>query len=165
MKPLYELADWYLQLLDIMDDPDVDPGTFDIMFKRINDDIETKADNYAKIIRNMESQLEGIKAEKKRLIARQAIIEKNVARLKDDLQKAMIATGKRKFKTDLFSFGIQKNGGALPIIVDVDCSELPDELVQITEKPNLKAIELYIKQTGDVSYAHFGERGESLRIR
>lgn len=165
MKSLYELTDWYLQLLDIMDDPDVDPATFDIMFKRINDDLEIKADNYAKIIKNMENQVEGIKAEKKRLTERQGTIEKNIDRLKDNLQQSMVVTGKTKFKTDLFSFSIQKNGGALPVIVDVGTDKLPDDLVIVSEKPDLKAIAKYIEETGDITFAHFGERGESLRIK
>ena len=54
----------------------------------------------------------------------------------------------------------------IPVIVDVkDTSELPDDLVKITETPDLDAIRKYIEETGDLTYAHFGERGESLRIK
>ena len=70
----------------------------------------------------------------------------------------MVQTGKRKIKTDLFSFTVAKNGGALPVIVDVDTEDLPDECVVITEKPDLKAL-------AALKFAHFGERGETLRIK
>ena len=139
-----------------------------LVFKRIyriNDEIEIKADNYAKIIRNLEGSVAAIKAEQDRLAKKKASIEAGIKRLKNNLQESMIATGKRTFKTDLFSFNIQKNGGAAPIILDVDVSFLPDKLVRITEEPDMKAITEYIKETGDLSYAHFGERGESLRIK
>lgn len=165
MKPLYVLTGIYLKLLDLMDDPEIDQGDLDAYFEEINDDIEIKADNYARIIKNMENQLEGIKAEKKRLTDRQGIIEKNIDHLKDNLQQAMVIMGKTKFKTDLFSFSIQKNGGTLPVIVDVKTDELPDDLVIVSEKPDLKAIAKYIEETGDITFAHFGERGESLRIK
>jgi hypothetical protein len=42
---------------------------------------------------------------------------------------------------------------------------LPDDLVNIVEKPDLDALRDYIERTGDLTYAHFGERGESLRIK
>ena len=77
----------------------------------------------------------------------------------------MKETGKTKFKTKLFSFTIAKNGGALPVIVNVPTEKLDDEFVVVTEQPDLKAIAEYIKKTGDVSFAKFGERGESLRIK
>lgn len=165
MSSLYELTGYYAMLQNMLEDEEMSDEEISDRLKDLNDEIEMKADNYAKMIRNFETSLEGIKIEAKRLSERKSKLEANIKRLKDDLQTAMITTGKTKFKTDLFSFGIQKNGGALPVIVDVDTSELPDDLVIVSEKPDLKAIEKYIKETGDVTFAHFGERGESLRIK
>ena len=124
-----------------------------------------KADGYAMVIRNLEGSIEAIKVEQKRLADRRKVMEAGIKRLKDNLEAAMVSTDMVKFKTDLFSFAIQSNGGSLPVIVDVETDELPDDLVQIVEKPDLKAIAKYIEETGDVTYAHFGERGKSLRIR
>jgi hypothetical protein len=131
----------------------------------IGDELEAKADGYARVIRNMEAQASAFKEEEKRIAEKRKRLETGVERLKQNLFDSMKATGKEKFKTDLFSFSIQKNGGALPVVVDVPTEKLPDDLVQITEKPDLKAIAKYIEETGDLTYAHFGERGESLRIK
>ena len=131
----------------------------------IGDELEAKADGYARVIRNMEAQASAFKEEEKRIAENRKRLENGVERLKQNLFESMKATGKTKFKTDLFSFSIQKNGGAIPVIVDVPTDDLPDDLVQITEKPDLKAIAKYIEETGDLTYAHFGERGESLRIK
>lgn len=158
---LYELKESYLNVQDAIENG----LDLDEVLQTLDDEIETKADNYAKIIQNMTADVEAIKNEEKRLKEKRQACEKGIKRLKENLQNAMIETGKRKFKTDLFSFSIAKNGGALPVIVDVDVSELPDDLVIITEKPDTKAITKYINDTGDLSYAHFGERGESLRIK
>ena len=128
-------------------------------------DIDEKAENYARIVKNLEGSIEAIKAEKKRLSDKQAALENGIDRLKANLYEAMIKLDKKEIKSDLFKIKIQKNGGALPVIVDVPVEELEDEFVIVSEKPDLKAIEKYIKETGDITFAHFGERGESLRIK
>lgn len=165
MASLYELKGEYLQLLNMLTDPEIDDQVVLDTLEGIDYELEVKAENYAKIIRELEGNVEVIKTEKKRLTDKQGKLEENVKKLKDNLQTAMIQTGKTKFKTDLFSFSIQKNGGTLPVIVDVETAKLPDELVQVTEKPDLKAIGEYLKTHPDTKYAHYGERGESLRIK
>jgi hypothetical protein len=158
---LYEITAVYQRLQNKIENGEDYEGILEV----INDELEVKADNYARVIRNMEVQAAAFKDEEKRLSEKRKRLENGVERLKQNLFEAMKATGKEKFKTELFSFAIQKNGGADPVIVDVPTEKLPDDLVQITEKPDLKAIAAYIKETGDVTYAHFGERGESLRIK
>lgn len=158
---LYELTAVYQRLQNQIEQGEDVEGILAV----IGDELEAKADGYARVIKNMETQAEAYKAEEKRLAEKRKKCEAGIERLKVNLQNSMIATGKTKFKTDLFSFSIQKNCGAIPVIVDVPTDDLPDDLVQITEKPDLKAIAKYIEETGDLTYAHFGERGESLRIK
>jgi cell fate (sporulation/competence/biofilm development) regulator YmcA (YheA/YmcA/DUF963 family) len=158
---LYELTAVYQRLQDQIESGEDYEGILAV----IGDEIEAKADGYARVIRNMEGSIDSFKAEEKRIAEKRKVLEAAVERLKQNLFESMKATGKTKFKTDLFTFSIQKNGGALPVIVDVPTDDLPDDLVQIIEKPDLKAILKYIQDTGDLSYAHFGERGESLRIK
>lgn len=165
MSTLYELKGEYLQLLQLLEDPEVEEQIVLDTLEGIDFELEIKAENYAKIIKELEGNVEVIKAEKKRLSDKQSKLEENIKRLKENLQAAMVETGKTKFKTELFSFSIQKNGGALPVIVDVEAADLPDDLVQITEKPDLKAIAKFLEKNPDSELAHFGERGESLRIK
>lgn len=165
MSTLYELKGEYLQLLEMLEDPDIEEQVVLDTLEGIDYELEIKAENYAKIMKELEGNVETIKKEQQRLADKKSKLEANIKRLKDNLQEAMIATGKTKFKTDLFSFNIQKNGGAAPVIVDVETSELPDELVIYTEKPNLKAIGELLKSDPECKYGHFGERGESLRIK
>ena len=76
----------------------------------------------------------------------------------------MKATNTKEVKGQIFSVAIQKNGGKLPVIVDVETAYLPKELVKVTESPDLEAIAKLI-DSGNTQYAHYGERGESLRIK
>ena len=166
---LYELTNDFLQLQEMLEDPEVDMDVINDTMEALEGAIEVKADGYAMIIRNMEGSITAIKAEMERLSDKKHLLESSIKRLKDNLQQAMVLTGKTKFKTDLFSFGIQKNGGALPVIVDVDTEVLPDECVIVTEKPDLKALAAFLQdpELKDLygRFAHFGERGESLRIK
>jgi hypothetical protein len=163
---LYELTGQFLQLQQMLEDPDAETDVINDTLEAVEGEIEVKADGYAKVIKNMESDLIGIIAEQERLRIRRNLIESNIKRLKENLQESMTAIGKKKIKTDLFTFNIQKNGGKAPVILDVkDTSELPDELVRIKEEADLDAIRQLIEKEGTCKYAHLGERGESLRIK
>ena len=170
MANIYELTLEYqrLQYMLTHEVDDTSDYDFDDVRKALEiteKDIEEKADNYARIIKNLESDIEGLKTEEKRLKEKRNVFESAVTRLKDNLKAAMIQTEKRKFKTELFSFNVAKNGGKAPVIVDVPTEELEDEFVIVSEKPDLDAIRKYIEETGDISKFHLAERGESLRIK
>lgn len=158
---LYELTGDYCRLQEAL----VNGEELDEQLTLIEDELENKADAYAKIMRNNVAMIDGIKAEKDRLSKRQKQLESANEWLKTTLYSVMKETGKTKFKTDLFSFAIQKNGGKAPIVVDVETKFLPDNLVKIEEKPDLEALRKYIEETGDCTFAHIGVVGESLRIR
>lgn len=163
---LYELTGQLLQLQEMLEDPEVDAQVINDTMQAVEGEIELKADGYAKVIKNFEGYVTAIEAEQERLTARKNLLKSGIKRLKDNLQESMQATGKLKFKTDLFSFAIQKNGGKAPVILDVkDTTELPDELVRIKEEADLDAIRALIEKDGSCKYAHLGERGESLRIK
>ena len=128
-------------------------------------ELEGKAEGYAHVIRNIEADISALKAEEQRLNAKRKSAEKAAERLKSTLYEAMVRTGKTKIKAGTFDLKIAQNGGALPVILDVDVNELPDDLVKVKKEADKKAIAEYIEATGDISYAHYGERGSSLRIK
>lgn len=165
MATMYELTAEYMDVLNLATDPEIPADVIADTLEGIDAEIEIKAENTAKIMKELEANAAALKAEEKRLNERRKSIESNIQRIKDRLFEAMKTTGKTKFKTDLFSFSIQKNGGKLPVVLDVkDTSELPDELVKITETANIDAIRELL-DAGDNRFAHYGERGESLRIK
>ena len=164
---LYELTGQYLELQNLLESGEYDEQLINDTLEAVEGEIEIKADNYARIIRNFEARIDSFKAEEERLKKKRSYLERSVKRLKDNLQSAMILTGKRKFTTDLFSFASVKNGGVFPVIMDVQTWVLPDDLVKVVETADLKAIETLLKTDPEEGkkYAHFGERGENLRIK
>lgn len=165
MSNIYKLENNYEKVLNMLYQDDIDEQMILDTLESIEGDIEDKADGYAKIIKELLGDAEKIKTEKQRLEARQKSFEKRAELLKDNLQKTLKQIGKTKFKTELFSFNIQKNGGKLPLIID-DIEKVPNEYFKHTEKEldNTKireAIDLGEK----ILFAHYGEQGESLRIK
>lgn len=165
MPSMYELTADYKTVLEMATNPEIDPQAITDTLESIAAEIEVKAENTAIILKEIEAEAAKIKAEEQRLKDRRTSLENNVKNIKQRLFDAMKTTGKEKFKTTLFSFSIAKNGGKLPVIVDVDTADLPDDLITITEKPNLDAIAAFLEQNPESTLAHFGERGESLRIK
>lgn len=162
MSPLYELTGEMLSLMEMVSDPDVDEQTLADTMESLHYEIEEKADGYAKIIQSLKAQVEGLKGDIERLQNRKRTIENNIEGMKHNLEESMKAIGKLKFKTDLFSFGIQKNPASVNII---DESKIPKEYL-IPQEPKIdkKGIIDFVKEHGNTEYAELTQ-GESLRIR
>ena len=165
MATIYELTSDYLNLLELAEDPDIDEQAFLDTLEGIEGALEDKADNSAKCMRMLEADAKGIKAEEERLAKRRKTIEGNVSRMKSALQYAMEATGKTKFKTQLFSFGIRKNPPSV-VIDAVNVRDFPDEYI-IESEPILdkKALKDALKAGEDLSGLCHLEQSESLSIR
>ena len=159
---LYELTDNYRNLLEMAQNPDIDEQAIKDTLEAIQGDIKEKADGYAKVIKELDGETDKLTAEIKRLTDRKNTIQNNIAYMKQSLKEAMTATGNLKFRTDLFSFNIQKNPPAL--VVD-DEKAIPQEyLIPQEPKVDKKAIIDFLKSGNDVPYAHI-EQSEGVRIR
>lgn len=164
MAKLYEITGDILQLQYMLEESLDDEQVLLDTLEAVQGDYKCKLESYCMVIKNLETDVEAFKAESKRLGDRAKTVSNNIDRLKKAIFDSMKATGTDKVKGSIFTVAIQKNGGKLPVIVDVPTEKLPDELVIITEKPDLEAIAKLIDK-GDTQYGHYGERGESLRIK
>lgn len=163
MSTLYEITGDYLRLLELLEDgEEICDQAFADTLEAINGDFEVKADNYAKIIKELDAQEEKFKAEIKRMTAKMNVFSNNRERLKQRLYESMKATNKLKFNTDLFSFGIQKNGGLQQMEIVPDM-EIPDEYCK--KEPDNTKIREALKNGAELPFAVLKERGEHLVIR
>lgn len=159
---IYELREQYKELLDMAENPDIDPQAIADTLEMIGDEIEIKAESSAVILKELGADVEKIRAEERRLSERRAKLESNIKTIKERLYDTMRFTGKTKFNTALFSFGIQKNPAK--VVVD-DESLIPEEYyIPQPAKLDSKKLKEAIKAGQDISFAHL-EQCESLRIR
>ena len=164
MATIYELTDEYVDLLNMLEDPELDPEVLADTMEGMSGEIEAKADGYAKVIAELNAEIAGLKAEIERMTNRKTTMENNVKYLKSTLQFAMETTGKTKFKTELFSFGIQKNPASV-VIDEPYLENIPDKYL-IPQDPKIDKVKIKedLKAGIDIGIAHL-EQSQSLRIR
>lgn len=161
MITLYEMSQEWQNVFEMLLDPEIpEDAVFDTI-EMIEADMDTKADSYAKIIKSMDGDTAQIDTEVKRLQERKLSISNRQKALKQRLFDTMKATGRTKFKTALFSFSIQKNGGKAPVDIT---AEVPAEWLKPGD-PDKDKIRAYLESGHDLPFAVLMERGESLRIR
>lgn len=166
MSRLYEITGELLTLQEMLED-DLEDEVLADTLEAVTGEYEIKLEAYCKVIKNLEADIDALKCEADRLNTKRKTLENNIDRLKKAMFDSMKVTNTAKVKGTLFTVAIQKNGGKIPVIPgpDADTSKLPDNLVIVTEKPNLDAIREALEAGKTVTGYSLGERGESLRIK
>ena len=131
-------------------------------FEGLSGAYDDKAEGWCKYIKNTEAEAKALKEEGKRLMDRAKALENHANRMKDTLFQSMKQVGKTE-AGGLLKAKIQKNGGLLPVIVDD--VEIPEEFQKVTIEANKEKIRDALEQGKELSFARYGERGESIRIK
>ncbi len=121
---LYDITGQFLELLELAQDETIDQKTIDDTMESINCDYADKADGYAMVDYELDSCVKALKTLKKEIDKKIRLAENNRKRIRENLKQSMIATGKRKFSTALFSFRVQNTAPSLDIL---DETKIPDE--------------------------------------
>lgn len=165
MKTIRELTGEWLTVYDMLSDPDADEQAIADTLEGIEGELEIKADNYAAIMATMKADCQALKAETDRLTTRRQTIENRIDRMKENLELMMRATGKTKFRTLLYSFGIQKNPPSV-VLDTTDLTQIPPEyLIQADPTVNKKQMIVDIRSGRDLTGIAHITQSESLWIR
>lgn len=157
---LYELTEAWAAIQEMFDTEDADDEQIRAALENVEGAIEEKADGYAKLIFSMKAEAEAIKVEEKRLATKRQSLENRAKWLQKNLEVAMINTGKKKIKTNLFVFNVQKNA---PSLEDFDEEDVPEEFWKVTRSIDRTALLKAVK-AGEVEGIEL-KQTESLRIR
>ena len=128
---LYELAQNYAQLLEVAEEIESD-ALVDTL-EALQDAIEDKAENIAKLIKNLEADAKIIKEEEQRLAERRRAIEAKVDKLKTYLQEQLETAGLQKVKRPTITVAIQVNTPSVDVI---DETAIPSDFL-IPQAPKL----------------------------
>ena len=157
---LYELNQQYKQLQEMADD--LDPMTLKDTLESIQESIEDKAENTAKLIRSWEAEAKAIKEEEKRLADRRRAIENRVSNTKAYLFEQMEIAGLEKVKRPTLTISIAKNPPSLEVI---DPEKIPS-LFMIDQDPVIdkKALLTALKNGAEIDGCAI-KQGKGLRIK
>lgn len=167
MATLYELTGNLLRLQELLEQEE-DMERVQIVLDTMEGldwELEQKADGYARIIQNINSDIDGISHEIDRLMGKKKTLTNKLEALKYNLQHSMELTGKTKFKTELFSFNVQNNPPA--VVMDEQYIEnIPKEyLIPQDPKIDRAKIKEDLKAGKNLEGIAHLEQGRSLRIR
>ena len=144
---LYELAQNYAQLLEMAEEMESD-ALVDTL-EALQGEIEEKAENIAKLVKNLEADAKIIKEEEQRLAERRRAIEAKIERLKTYLQEQLEVAGLQKVKRPTITVAIQAN----PPSVEISDEKLiPSEfMIPQPAKIDKKAILERLKNGEEIS--------------
>ena len=168
MASIYELSAEFMTLWQLMEDGTLEDEALEGAFDVAKEDLALKLEGYCKFIKNLESDIAGLKEEEKRLATRRKTMENTIERAKAAMQNAMRIAGEKKMPAGTFTVSLQQNPPR--VVLDEQYIENIPEKYLIPQEPtiNKKLILEDLKEGFAIpeleGVAHL-ETGESLRIR
>lgn len=129
---LYQIAAEYRAQADALESLDLDDQTLKDTLESMSGDIETKAQNYAFVIRNMESLAEQTKQAAAGMTGRAKAITARVDRIKEHLLGALIFAGVKKVECPYFTMKVRDNP---PSVIVFDEKQIPLAYMAMPEPP------------------------------
>ena len=162
MASIYQIQDKY-QMIQSLIEQGIEPEAFDAALNAIDGELSEKLENYAMVIKNIESDIAGLKAEEGRLNKRRKGMEGNVKLMKVAMENALLASGQKSLKGEKFSFNVQKNPPSLVILGE---NSIPEEFVTYENVKNIdkKGLLAHVKEHGSIEGIEI-HQGHSIRIR
>lgn len=158
---LFELTENYVKFFTMLEEVDEITEELEEMANNLNIAIEEKSDNYVKMIKNLDADVEAFKNIEKQFNKKRKTAENKIAWLKKNLQSSMEQTGRKKVETGLFTVSIQKNTPALDITSE---DNIGDEYYKIERTLNKRDLLNDLKE-GLIIDGVGIKQTESLRIR
>lgn len=162
MSSLYNLTNDYLALQEMAQNTETaeDMQALEDTISSIADAIEVKGENYAKLIKCLDADNEGIKKEISRLQKAKKANENLVNRLKANMDESLKAVGSDKLKCGTFTFSYRKTKS----VEILDLNALPSDYKAIEYKPDKNAIKKAINDGEAVAGAALVEKN-TLQLR
>ena len=165
MASIYELTNEFSLLWELMEEGTLDDEALAGAFDCTKEELAIKLEGYCKFIKNLESDIEGLKAEEKRLAARRKTMENTIERSKAAMLNALKVAGEKKIPCGSFTVSAQVNPPK--VILDEQYIEnIPEKYLTFKEpEVNRKAMLDALKAGENLDGLAHLETGESLRIR
>lgn len=157
MATLYELTGIFQQIYNLDMDDETKQDTLDSIDWA--EDYENKVENYVKVIKNLDADMEARKNEIERLRKLNDADNSKKERMKEAVKESMELTGHDRVDTPLFKVSFRKSEA-----VEVDDLLLPEAYKVATYKPDKKRLKEDLKNGLEILGAELVER-KNLSIR
>lgn len=168
MANIYELTGAFNKLWELIDEGEIENEVLLEIFDDTTSDLKEKLEGYCKFIKNVESDIEGLKAEEKRLYNRRKALENTIERSKLVMKLAMEAAEEKKLSCGTFTVSVRNNPPKV-VLDEVFIGNIPEQYVihpapEINKKAILEDLKANVNTEALEGIAHL-EQGTSITIR
>lgn len=165
MASVYELKQGFILLANMIEDETVSEEDILDAWNNQTDDLKEKFENCCKYIKNVESDIAGLKEEEARLKAKRKALENSIERFKGLMHETMNAAGEKKLPCGTFTVSLQKNPESV-VMDEPHIENIPEEYLKFKEPEIDRAkIKEHLKAGVDLEGIAHLEQTEGLRIR
>lgn len=160
---LYEITGRLAVLRDMIESEAIsEEGAADTM-EAILQEQEDGYENAVKWIRDIEADIEAVKAEAEKLVEKKKALEGRKERVKQAIMRSMSASGQKKVRAGIFS--ISWKNPPIKYVPSVDIEQMPPELLRIKKEFSATAAKEWAKAHGESPYFHeeLGKAGITIR--
>jgi Siphovirus Gp157 len=157
---LYELSNAYKQVMDLLEEGETE--SLRDTLESIQEPLEDKAENIAKLVQSSLAECEVIKSEEKRLADRRRALETKVTGLKQYLFEQLEHAGLSKVKRPTITVSIQNNPPSVEVLDEGLI--LSQFRIPQPDKVDKKALLIHLKEGNELPGVTL-KQGRGLRIR
>lgn len=161
---LYELSQNFRNLQQVLENAGEDENLKELVInsmKELECDLSTKVENIVRLIKNLQAEVEALKAEEKRLAKERKTRENKIENLQGYLFDTISGLEKREVKGGIFTVSIKKNP---PKAIVEDLNAIPKQFIVNTPSVDKKMLKEALKN-GEIIEGAKLVREESLKIR
>ena len=160
---LYEITGRLAYLREMIESEAISEEDAADTMEAILQEQEDGYENAVKWIRDIEAEIEAVKAEAEKLADKRKTLENRKERVRDYILRSMQASGQTKVKAGVFKIFERK-----PVVVyvpSVSVDEMPPELLRIKKEVSATAAKEWAKAHGESQYFHeeLGKAGITIR--
>ena len=160
---LYEITGRLAYLRELIDNEAISEEDAADTMEAILQEQEDGYENAVKWIRDIEADIEAVKAEAEKLAEKKKALESRKERVRDYILRSMQASGQTKVKAGIFTIAEKKP--AVKYVPSVDIEQMPPELIRVKKEFSATAAKEWAKAHGKSPYFHeeLGKAGITIR--
>lgn len=160
---LYEITGRLAYLRELIENEEISEEDAADTMEAILQEQEDGYENAVKWIRDLEADIEAVKAEAEKLTEKRKTLENRKERVRDYILRSMQASGQTKVKAGIFTIAEKKP--AVKYVPSVSVEEMPPELLRVKKEFSATAAKEWAKTHGESPFFHAepGKAGITIR--